>query len=155
MKKGIMKCSISSKVEEEENIAPQIKKKAKKRIETQYEKMGLKVEITDLTNPEKFVEEYYRDKNYGILTTEIYNGMKTFQLPESLCEQLASLGEYYDTWTKGCPDFFVYKEIDEEKYDFFFVEVKSLGGGLSYNQIKWIAEHPKIETKVFFVDKKS
>lgn len=152
----IKMCNIKIAVSsiDEFDITDELTSAAKNQILEEYKDVGMEIEIKGITNPEAFVKRYFKNKGYfAVKSGKVYDYIR-YSEPGSieLAEKLRELGlDPYNLGT-GCPDFVVWNE----KGEFFFAEAKGYPcGGLSFNQIRWIAKHPNIEIKVVWVDRPS
>ena len=127
-------------------------------MENGYSKIGLRVHINMINQPEELVKTYFQSKGYTVL--------KTFPIKTNDGQFLEQSNEDYDIIVKyleenfkffdkednmhlkyylnkgGIPDFLVYrKEHPKIVHDLFFVEVKNWEDGLKGNQLLWIFQN--------------
>lgn len=158
----IKECDLKISITQlnETDVTNELLKSAKNQISNEFENFGLDIEIKSIKNPEAFVEHYYRERGYSVAKTdfnkihEIVRDQMNDGLGEELLKQGVGTGLPDDRirtdFGVGCPDFLVWKFNQNRQVELFFVEAKSEMHGLSFNQIRWIAKHPKVRTKIMW-----
>jgi len=116
--------------------------------------------MEQITNSEKFIEQYYKLKSYNVVQM---NPTMHFCHLGKLCvkhylddnfifNEKNSNGHWGNFCCfNGAPDFLIYKLKDEEVVELFFVEVKSLNDGVRLNQLNWF-NRTNVPGKIVFVD---
>lgn len=163
----IRECDLKISITQlnETDITNELLKSAKNQISNEFENFGLDIEIKSIRNPEAFVEHYYKERGYFVVKTDfnkIYEVLGD-QMNDSLGKELLKQGvtsSLSDNRIKtdfgvGCPDFLVWKFNQNRHVELFFVEAKSEIHGLSFSQIRWIAEHPNVRTKIMWATNSS
>jgi len=121
------------------------------------------------SDAEEIVDEYYQQKGYEVvgLDSDVESGtlISNKSVPSDLNELLKDdLREHHDLSPleaeyplsfigskPGVPDFIVYKELENGRVEYSFVEVKTTGTGLNQNQLFWISKLDHLAYKITYV----
>jgi len=127
----------------------------KDKIKQAYGRVGLEISVDSISDPERFVDSYYRTQGYFVEKLDPL-GNKSVENRRPIEKGLQDLYNFDLQVSKllkgGVPDFVVY---DSDKFgevtELFFVEAKNGKDGLSPNQIEWIFhEHINLPVKVCY-----
>jgi hypothetical protein len=109
--------------------------------------LGVGLEITEVADATKFVEHYFTQQGYQVLSTYDNRAKDTVAfLRELEKEGRLPRGILEAGTSPGVPDYFCYREGD----DWFFTEAKNENDGLRLNQLNWFYKH-KYPTKILYL----
>lgn len=107
-----------------------------------YIDFGFKFELNAIKDVEKFSKHYYTLQGYEVIRVTS-NGMdinsnKERELIINYLKQQDSIVDSDSIIKAGVPDFLIYKLVNEEMVDIFFLEAKKKVDSLRYEQMLWI-----------------
>lgn len=137
------------------------------KIEKECSNIGFRLKISLIDNPEEFIKNYYIFLGYKLIRTtfngtnvdydeRIYMGndeeyeTTDLDIVKSYIKNKYNL-EFNNITQKGVPDYIVYKIINKNIIELFFIEIKTnINDALRFTQLIWILNH-NIPTKLVIV----
>jgi hypothetical protein len=109
--------------------------------------LGVGLEITEVADATQFLEHYFTQQGYQVLSIHDERAKDTNAYLQKLeTEGDLPKGIVHAIATSGVPDYFCYKGPE----DWFFAEAKNANDGIRLNQLKWLYNY-KHPTKILYL----